>query len=298
LTSIELDTLRMWERRYGFPKPERSEGGSRRYSDEDVECLKLIRRALDLGYRPGEVVGKPRADLVRLVAPTGSGTAGMPRAAPTLETLLGALERDDVAALRRGLRQVGILLGPKAFVTDVAHPLAVRVGELWAEGKLEVRHEHVMSECLSAQLRVLAAAYEDGQAAPRVLLTSLPDERHGLGLEMVALYLAVCQVTPRTIGPDTPPEQIVKSARAHSADAVGILVTEASDPKRTAQHVRWMLGELPRRVPIWLGGRGAGRVGLREEAVRVVATWDDLERAIEALRAPGGAAPRLQAGER
>ena len=70
LTSIELDTLRMWERRYGFPKPERSEGGSRVYSDSDVESLKLIRRALELGHRPGEVVGKPREELMKLIAAT------------------------------------------------------------------------------------------------------------------------------------------------------------------------------------------------------------------------------------
>lgn len=58
LTAIELDTLRMWERRYGFPRPQRASGGSRVYSESDVESLKLIRRALENGYRPGEVVGK------------------------------------------------------------------------------------------------------------------------------------------------------------------------------------------------------------------------------------------------
>lgn len=45
-TGIPADTLRIWERRYGFPKPERTPGGSRVYTDEDVARLQLVNRAL------------------------------------------------------------------------------------------------------------------------------------------------------------------------------------------------------------------------------------------------------------
>jgi cobalamin-dependent methionine synthase I len=158
------------------------------------------------------------------------------------------------------------------------------VGELWGEGKLEVRHEHILSECLSSQLRVLMSAYEEREGAPRVLLATLPNERHGLGLEMVEVYLAVSQITPRLLGVDTPAEQIVKAALSQAVDAVGLLVSGASDLKATAKHVKWMLGELPRRVPIWIGGGAAAELDLADDAVRVVATWADLDAAIEAIR--------------
>ena len=289
LTSIELDTLRMWERRYGFPKPERSEGGSRVYSDSDVESLKLIRRALELGHRPGEVVGKPREELMKLVAATSQGSAAAltTGSVATIESLIDAIVRDDVTVLRAGLRQAAVVLGPKRFVMDVAQPLAQRVGELWVEGELEVRHEHMLSECLSSQLRLLMSAYEDREGAPRVLLATLPNERHSLGLEMVEVYLAVSQVTPRFLGVDTPAEQIVKAARSHAVDAVGLLVTGASDLKATAKHVRWMLAELPRRVSLWLGGGAAPELELHDDAVRVIKTWTDLDEAIAALRRGG-----------
>ncbi len=283
LTGIELDTLRMWERRYGFPKPERSEGGSRVYSDADVESLKLISRALELGHRPGEIVGKPRPDLMKLieVASQGLATAG-PIA--TVESLIAAIGRDDISAVRAELRQAAVVLGPRRFVMDIAQPLALRVGELWSEGKLEVRHEHMLSECLSSQLQVLMSAYEEREGAPRVLLAALPNERHGLGLEMIEVYLAVSQITPRLLGVDTPAEQIVKAARSHAVDAVGLLVTGASNLTATAKHVQWMLAELPRRVPIWLGGGAASQVDLHDEAVRVIVTWADLDAAMAALR--------------
>ena len=283
LTSIELDTLRMWERRYGFPKPERSEGGSRVYSESDVECLKLIRRALEMGYRPGEIVGKPRQELAQLIAAAAPGSPTMTGAVPPLDSFIAAIGRDDLDALRSDLRQAAVVLGPKRFVTDIAQPLAVRVGDLWGEGKLEVRHEHMLSECLSSQLRVLMSAYEDRAGAPRVLLATLPNERHGLGLEMVEVYLAVGQIAPRRLGVDTPPDQIVKAARSHAVDAVGLLVTGASNLEEAATHVRWMLAELPRRIPIWIGGDAAPRLDLPAESVRVIVEWSDLDAAVAAL---------------
>ncbi len=285
LTGIELDTLRMWERRYGFPKPDRSEGGSRVYSDADVESLKLIARALELGHRPGEVVGTSRQDLIKLLGATSPPEVPtMAGPIATVDSIVATIGRDDIGALRAELRQAAVVLGARRFVTDIAQPIALRVGELWAEGKLEVRHEHMLSACLSSQLRVLMSAYEEREGAPRVLLATLSNERHGLGLEMVEVYLAVHQITPRLLGVDTPADQIVKAARSHAVDAVGLLVTAASDLRATAKHVHWMLAELPRRVPIWIGGGAAAQLGLRDDAVRVVASWADLDAAIAALR--------------
>ncbi|MDP9149172.1 MAG: cobalamin-dependent protein [Myxococcota bacterium] len=273
----------MWERRYGFPHPDRTSGGSRLYSEADIEALKLIKRALDQGYRPGEVVGKPREELSKLVLVASQSPSRGATATPTMATLLAALGRDELSLLRAELRQAAVMLGPKRFVVEVAQPICVRVGELWADGKLEVRHEHMLSECLSAQLRVLVSAYEDRPGAPRVLLATLPNERHGLGLAMVEVYLAASQVTPVLLGVDTPAEQIVKAARSHAADAVGLLVTQASDLKATRSHVRWMLNELPRRMCIWAGGAGGAELGLREEAVRVIGTWSEMDEAISTL---------------
>jgi len=283
LTGVELDTLRMWERRYGFPRPARTSGGSRAYSESEVEALKLIRQAIDHGYRPGEIVGKPREELVQMLLVSSQVPARATSGTPTIASLLAALQRDDLAGLRAELRQAAVVLGPKRFLVEVAQPVSVRVGDLWAEGKMEVRHEHMLSECLSAQLRVLMSAYEERAGAPRVLLATLPNERHGLGLEIVQVYLAVSQVTPLLLGVDTPAEQIVKAAQSHAVDAVGLLVTRASDLKATTKRIRWMLAELPRRVAIWIGGEGGPDLGIRDDAVRIVSTWTDLDAAIAAL---------------
>ena len=55
LTGIAADTLRVWERRYGVVRPQRSAKGGRRYSRDDVLRLALIKRLVDAGHAIGSV---------------------------------------------------------------------------------------------------------------------------------------------------------------------------------------------------------------------------------------------------
>ncbi len=284
LTQIEPDTLRMWERRYGFPVPMRTAGGSRVYSEEDVQTLLLVRRAMKAGYRPGEVVGRKAEEIAQMIARSGEvGAAALEQPVP-LDAVLEALSHDDAKQVRAEIKKLALVLGPKRFVTELAHPLTQRAGELWALGKLEVRQEHLLSESLTTQLRVLLAAFEDAQDGPSVLLTTLPDESHGLGLTMVALYCAVHQLVPRLLGMNTPPDQIVSAAKAHDVTAVGLSVVLPPDPARAAKQVKAIASALPRRVRLWVGGQGAPLLGLKGDAIRVVSSWSDLDEVIASLK--------------
>jgi methylmalonyl-CoA mutase cobalamin-binding subunit len=133
-------------------------------------------------------------------------------------------------------------------------------------------------------MRVLLAAFEDTQEGPTVLLTTLPDEHHGLGLTMIALYCAVHQLVPRLLGLNTPPEQIVSAAKALDVAAVGLSVVFPADAARAAKQVKWIAAELPRRVRVWVGGQSAPLLGIKGDAVAIVQSWADVDEAIAALR--------------
>ena len=65
-TGLSKDTLRVWERRYGFPCPDRDAAGDRCYPANQVERLRTIRRLLDAGHRPGRIVGLAPQELQTL----------------------------------------------------------------------------------------------------------------------------------------------------------------------------------------------------------------------------------------
>jgi len=96
-TGIPANTLRTWERRYGFPRPARTEGGHRLFSAQTVEHLRLISRALEQGHRPRQVVGAPLEVLRRLAG--GVRTASPAPAGAVVSSWLDATRRMDAPTL-------------------------------------------------------------------------------------------------------------------------------------------------------------------------------------------------------
>ncbi len=283
ITGLSADTLRMWERRYGFPKPERTSTGIRVYSQADVDRLTLVASALGAGFRAGEVIARDPAELRDLLASSLSPRVDAGDATPSVRSLLESLEKDDVEGLRAGLQQAVATLGPIGFLSQVAGPLTEQVGDAWAEKRIGVRHEHLFSAALSTQLRLLGVAWEMKKTGPVVLLTTLPGEHHGLGIEMAAVYLSIQGAVPRLLGVDTPVDEIVEAARELGARIVGLSVSAASERRTIPLQVRAMLVGLPSHVAIWLGGKAAREIAIDDPRVAIVETWSDVDRELARL---------------
>src|SRR3954469_9660898 len=68
LTRLPMGTLRAWERRYGFPRPERRRDSNRRlYSAEQLGRLRQVAQLLEQGYRPSDVIHKNERELTQLL---------------------------------------------------------------------------------------------------------------------------------------------------------------------------------------------------------------------------------------
>ncbi len=287
-TGLTMETLRSWERRYGFPAPVRRPGSNRRlYSAAEVERLIAVRRALDRGYRVGDVIDKTMPELEALAgeAPTVDPRPEAP-ATPrgAVEALVELVARDRVDELESELRRAALALGPRRFVTDLAQPFATEIGAAWAAGRLLVRHEHLATECLITQVRQMLAGYQDVDARPRVLLATLTGEPHTLPLQLIALYLVSRAAKPRLLGGPTPPDEIVGSANVLGADIVGLSVTMASNIEGARGGARAVRRGLPADRPVWLGGAGAAALGLEGENMHVVASWAAIDEALACWR--------------
>lgn len=54
MLELSAATIRTWETRYGLVTPQRSDGGQRLYSRDQVEQLRFVKTEIDRGRRPGE----------------------------------------------------------------------------------------------------------------------------------------------------------------------------------------------------------------------------------------------------
>lgn len=244
-TGIPEPTLRTWERRYGFPEPERTEGGHRLYSPEVVTRLETIARALRRGWRPSAVIGADPAELRRLLGEDAE-----------IESWIGAARRLDGAALDAALRSALARHGWMRFLVERAGPFLEQVGERWSRGELDVFHEHFASERLQDLLTEAWRRSPEG-AGPAVVCATLPGERHVLPLHMAAAALVMegCRVV--FLGQDTPPDQIAACAVQVAARAVVVAVSPAAEPSGVIDGLRALRAGLPPATEVLAGGRGA-----------------------------------------
>lgn len=252
-TGISPDTLRMWERRYGRPVPVRLPSGHRRYTTAQVVWLRRVAEALALGARPRVAVQADARELDELLHRGNRASIESPRIADLLERVVAF----DATALRAALRRGFVEMRCEAFLSELVSPFLVALGRRWADGELEVRHEHFASEVVSDEMRFLRRGLEVPQNAPNVVLATLSGELHGLGLQMVALVAQNSGFQPRLLGSDTPVDEIVATALELDSSAVAISVSLSSGGVDTDRDLQELRRQLPDGCDLLVGGRGA-----------------------------------------
>lgn len=265
-TGLSKDTLRVWERRYNFPSPRRDESGERSYPLEQVEKLRLIKRLMDHGHRPGKLVGADATVLRDMAArPSTRGTtiAELGEGRDDLLHYVALCKEHRVEELRRELMQSLLRGGMYHFVTDVIAPLTTMIGSLWASGHLAVFEEHLYTESVQVVMRsaISSIPSPDTQAGPisrpRILLATIPHELHGLGLLMAEAIFVLEGARCISLGVHTPVMEIAQAAKAQAADIVALSFSVSARPTHVLSALADLLAELPASIEIWAGGRSA-----------------------------------------
>ncbi len=257
-TGLSADTLRVWQKRYGFPIPRRKPSGHRLYTGADVRRLKRISEALSRGHRPGQVVALPEPRLESLL--TGAAAAPGPRSAPTaLRSHMDLVRGHRGPELATALLSEAATLGPIDFLRLRVAPMITEVGEAWARGEIGIHHEHFFSQRLEDVLRAVRLPYERTAGRARIALAAFPGETHGLGLQMAAFLAAFAGVQPHLLGTDTPVPEIVAACKLRRCAAVGISISVSTGGAVSRDRLGELRRALPASVSILVGGTGARR---------------------------------------
>ncbi len=253
-TGLSKDTLRVWERRYGFPSPDRDANGERLYDPIQVRRLMQIKRLIDRGHRPGKLLALDE-NALKALDETPAARPDIPNEAQ-LDTWLNLIKTHDTDAMQKLFYSETAKFGLARFVQDIFAPLISRVGESWSRNELGIFEEHLFSQHLEKLFRTTLANMAPQTGSPRVLLTTLSGEEHTLGLLMVEALLAVEDAYPLLLGPQTPIDEIVRAARIKQVDAVCLSFSTAYSPALALQGLRDLRQMLPVDIELWAGGYG------------------------------------------
>ncbi len=278
---LSKDVLRMWERRYGFPKPSRDENGERQYSAAEVAKLRAIKRLMDVGLRPGKIIRSTLEELNALA--DGRIAPRREPAAPAVEReILALLTGHDAAALQNALANLLMRQGIQRFVLETLTSLNRAVGDAWMRGELAVFEEHLYTEQVQVALRTVINAFPRQTGAPTVLLTTFPGEQHGMGLLMVEALLVPEGAQCISLGVQTPIEDIRRAALAHDAQVVALSFSGAFPVRQAGDGLAALRRQLPPIVAVWAGGEMTRRVRKTLPGVLLV---PDLAGTLGALKA-------------
>ena len=280
-TGLSKDVLRVWERRYGFPLPERDACGERVYSADQVDRLRLIKRLMDQGHRPGKLIAAPLEELNALAPRRNRLVEVLPPAddAGELEELLDLIRQHDAGGYTQAMQQRIARQGLQRFVQDTVAPITWRVGQAWESGNIEVFEEHLFTELTKRVLRQSIAALPGGKRRPRIILTSVPEEQHVLGLLMVEALFALEGAECIPLGTQMPLLEIARAAAAHRAEIVALSFSVAFPKRQIPGLLQQLRMVLPETVALWAGGGGVRRL----PSVAGVELLDSLEHSLAAL---------------
>lgn len=291
-TGLSKDVLRVWERRYGFPAPLRDANGERCYPLEQVERLRMIKRLMDQGHRPGKLMEASVEELAERAArqPQPAALSGSTSVMAELAELIAMIKRHDASAYLQAMQQQLARKGLEQFVQDIVAPLSNLVGEEWEGGTLQVFEEHLFTELTTRLLRQAIASFSGGgqldQLRPCVLLTSVPGEQHALGLLMAETILTLEGGRCIPLGTGTPLLDIAQAAAAHRADIVGLSFSSAFPQQQISDVLKQLRKLLPAEVGLWAGGSGVQKLSAIE-GVQLLPSLINLRSALASWRGEG-----------
>lgn len=253
-TGITESRLRTWERRYGIPKPGRSDTGRRLYDEEDLAIIRRMAALVETGFAASDA-----ADAVRLSAPNDGQEvpAGRPVEHPLVEAMVAAAmnfdERLYVASLRRARDELG---WAEAFETVVFGALK-RLGYAWMEASASASIEHFASQIVRHEIGAAFSALLLPKDEPPLLLLAGPEaEEHELALLALAYLLRSAGEHLIYLGVDIPVSDLISTIETTKPTAV--VLTATSDSGR-ASLVRASRSILAVRGPkLFIGGPAVG----------------------------------------
>lgn len=179
LTGIRAHTIRIWEKRYGILKPERSETKIRKYNDDDLRHILNISILNQNGYKISRI-----ADLeVERINELASEKLTENVSETAFENLLKALVEMDEKSFSLSMDALVKEQGLEAVFPEVIIPFLSRIGVMWQSGTIHPGQEHFVSNLIRQKILVeIAKLPFPKKSSPRALMFLPEGEWHEMGI--------------------------------------------------------------------------------------------------------------------
>jgi hypothetical protein len=258
-TGMAEATLRAWERRYGIPRPKRTVGGHRLYSEQDVVRLSRIQRLVEQGWAVGSAARRVGRELVPGVAPVQEPATSAETAAMA-DRLARSFERFDATGAHAALDEA-LASGPMSQVlAGIVRPALVR----FSTATEPIRRAQCRFGAALLHTRMASLLADMTGAAGEVAVAgAVEGEPHDFSTVVHAIPLAEAGWTVRLLGPD-----VAMADLAAAATVTGARVVLATSLQRGPAEAFLRGLAMPPGVTVAVAAEGFDGLELPEGVVR------------------------------
>jgi len=258
LTGISADNLRKWESRYGAVNPARTRGG-RLFSEEDLDRLKLLKRAVDNGHSIGVIASLPNETLAKLpVSEDGRLSIDKEGNDPHLQEIkkiVSLVCSYEVLEASRILGKLASFFPPSEFIQDIIMPLMRLIGDEWEAKRLSIAQEHLASSMVRDVMSNLVRVYHQKTPKNRLLFTTPDHEYHELGILAAAVLAARGGLGIVYLGANMPVKDLLKAVERTKPRAVVLgMINRPGQINSNKNYLKILSRELPESIDLLTGG--------------------------------------------
>lgn len=267
LTGLSIHVIRAWEKRYNAVVPRRTDTNRRLYSHQDVEKLKLLSRASEMGYSIGNIASYNIDDLEKIVGENKNSVSSpniqskeiIPedKDHEYLKRCIDAIINLNVQELEKELYRALVDMTQPIFLKNLIGPLLHEIGEMWKSGKIRIINEHISTAIIRKILSSLIDNNNVPQNSPIILIATPRGQMHELGALMVGVLASADGWNVMYMGPDLPGEEIVAAVERIKPRIVALSIVYPSDDFTLDIEMRKIHKLLGKKYKILAGGRSA-----------------------------------------
>ena len=266
-TLLAADTLRAWERRYGLPKPQRTAGGHRLYSQYDIETIKWLLKRQEEGLSISRAIDLWNEHNAADVDPLdGFAPSTLPSAQtiPAIyippNTNLDSMREKWVAACMKFsesgsdqvLNQAFSIFKVESVCVEILQKGMAEIGSRWYENKASIQQEHFASGLAMRRIDSLLSASPAPSRNQTVMVGCPANEWHTFTPMLLSLFLRRRGLNVIYLGANVPTEDFEQTVKMVHGKLV-ILVAQTLITAAALQTTAQALIDL--RIPVGYGGK-------------------------------------------
>lgn len=255
LTGIKQHTLRIWEQRYNFIKPKRTNTNIRFYDDDDLKLLLNISLLNKNGFKISKIAKLSNNEIEEIILEFGNQSDNK---LYQLHTLTGCMLNLDEYNFEQIIRNNFTMHGVAKTMTDLIFPFLNHIGVLWMSGAVNPAFEHFITNMIRSKLIVatdMLGYHKLSKHNGKKYLLFLPSgETHEIGLLFANYYFRSLGHHTMYLGQNLPANELQVIIQTYKPDYIFTSVTIPLTPKKMKTFLDALMSETI-KVPVMLTGR-------------------------------------------